>query len=94
MIEKVAARREALQQCPTFHSARLAHRPHKGRGSDERHAGVDERNLQSVLLCDACLQHEILPCSALFELRGARIYRGDKNRKTLTNSILSFEDGQ
>src|SRR5271157_2323619 len=32
-----------------------------GQSSRERHAGVDERNLRSVLLRNARLQHEILP---------------------------------
>jgi hypothetical protein len=36
------------------HSAGLAHRPYQGRSSNERHARVNEWNLHSVLLRDAC----------------------------------------
>jgi hypothetical protein len=47
-------------------------RPHEGCSGDESHAGVDERNFQSVLLCDACLQHRILPRSGLSSVRAER----------------------
>jgi predicted transposase YbfD/YdcC len=39
------------------HSAGLAHRPHQRRGGNECHASINERNLWSVQLCDACLSH-------------------------------------
>jgi glutathione S-transferase len=45
------------------HSTGRTHGAHQGSSSNERHTGIDEGNLQSVLLCDACLQHEVLQSS-------------------------------
>jgi hypothetical protein len=33
----------------TSHGTQLAHRSHQGRGSDERHAGVDEEPLVRIV---------------------------------------------
>jgi hypothetical protein len=72
------------------HPPGLAHRSHEGCGSNESHASVDERNLQSVLLGDACLQRRILPRAELsrFGLSGplaSWIARGEG----AINSIVS-----
>jgi hypothetical protein len=90
LAERRLQKSGGIAVAPSMPSPRLAHRPHEGRGSNESHASVDERNFHSVLLGDACLQRRILPRAELsrFGLSGplaSSIARGEG----AINSIVS-----